>query len=71
MAGEFEAARLAIHSKDGDAVGSLVATIEELARRIEVETAWIVPSCPLFADKRERLQRTEYRRFLLSVEDRL
>jgi hypothetical protein len=48
MTGEFEAARLAIHLKDGDIVTSLIATIEVLAGGIEIEAAWIIPSCPFF-----------------------
>ena len=34
MAGESEAAGLAIHLEDGNVVGSLIATIEELASRV-------------------------------------
>ena len=48
MAGEFETAGLAIHLKDGDVVTALIATIEELAGRVEVEAARIIPSCPFF-----------------------
>ncbi len=53
MAGEFEAAGLAIHPEDGNAVGALIATIEELAGGIEVEAARIIPSCPFFPYERE------------------
>ena len=53
MAGEFEAAGLAIHAEDGDAVGSLIAAIEEPAGGVEVEAARIVPSCPFFPYERE------------------
>ena len=48
MACEFETAGLAIHLKDGDIVATLIATIEVLAGGIEVEAAWIIPSCPFF-----------------------
>ena len=54
MAGEVEAAGLAIHSEDGDVVTALIAAIEELAGGIEVEAARIVPACPFFPDKRQR-----------------
>ncbi len=53
MAGEFEAAGLAIHLEDGDVVAALIATIEVLASRIEVEAARIIPSCPFFPYERE------------------
>ena len=53
MAREFEAAVLTTHLKDGDVVGSLIAAIEELARRVEVEAARIIPSCPFFPDEGE------------------
>ena len=53
MAGEFEAAGLAIHLEDGDVVGSLIAAIEEPASGIEVEAARIIPSCPFFPCERE------------------
>ena len=48
MAGEFEAAGLAINLKDGDVVRTLIATIEIPASGIEVEAARIVTSCPFF-----------------------
>ena len=48
MAGEFEAAVLAIYLEDGDVIAALIATIEVLASGIEVEAAWIIPSCPFF-----------------------
>jgi hypothetical protein len=53
MASEFEAAGLAIHLEDGNVVGSLIATIEELTSGVEVEAARIVPSCPFFPYERE------------------
>ena len=54
MAGEVEAAGFAIHTENGDVVTSLIATIEELARGVEVEAARIVPACPFFPDKCQR-----------------
>ncbi len=53
MAGEFEAAGLAIHLEDGNVVGSLIATIKELASGVEIEAARIIPSCPFFPSERE------------------
>src|SRR6516225_2625837 len=49
-AGEGEAAALAVHAKHGDVVTSLIAAIEELAGRVEVEAARIVPARPFFPD---------------------
>jgi hypothetical protein len=43
MAGECEAAGLAIHPEDGDVVAALVAAIEEAAGGVEAEAAGIVP----------------------------
>ena len=42
MVGEGEAAGFAIHTKDGDVVPALIATVEELAGRLEGEAARIV-----------------------------
>jgi hypothetical protein len=53
MAGEFQAAGLAIHLEDGDVVAALIATIEELASGVEIEAARIIPPCPFFPDVRE------------------
>ncbi len=53
MTGEFEAAGLAIHAKDGDVVGSLIAAIEELAGGVEVEAARIIPPGPFLPDERQ------------------
>jgi hypothetical protein len=53
MAGEFEAAGLAIHLEDGDVVAALIATIEVLASGIKVEAARIISSCPFFPYERE------------------
>ena len=46
MPRELKAATLAIHLEDGNVVGSLIATIEELAGGIEVEAARIISSGP-------------------------
>ena len=54
MAGEVETAGFAIHTKDGDIVGPLIATIEELPRGVEVEAARIVPARPFFFDEGQR-----------------
>ena len=51
MAGEGEAAGLAIHAEDGDVVAPLIAAVEELAGGIEVEAARIVPARPFLADE--------------------
>lgn len=53
MARELESAGLAIRFKDGDVVSTLIATIQELACRVEVEAARIIPSCPFFPQERE------------------
>ena len=51
VARESEAARRAIHLKDGDTVGSLIAAVKELARRVEAEAARIITSRPFFAQE--------------------
>ena len=48
VAGEVEVAGVAIDSKDGDVVTTLIATIKELTRWVEVEAAWIIPAGPGF-----------------------
>lgn len=53
MAGEFQASGLAIDLEDGDAVGSLVATVEELAGGVEAEAARIIAAGPLFLEERQ------------------
>ena len=53
MAGEGEAAGLAIHAEDGDVVAALVAAVEEPAGGVEGEAAGIVPARPFFADERQ------------------
>ena len=53
MAGECEAAGLAIHLEDGDVVAALIAAVEELAGGVEVEAARIIPSRPFFPHVRE------------------
>src|SRR5262249_48103690 len=50
MAGEVEAPGLAVHAEHGDVVPALIATIEELAGGVDVETARVVPACPFFPD---------------------
>src|SRR5258708_10272254 len=50
MAGEVEAAGFAVHMEHSDIVTSLIATIEELAGGVEVETARVVSACPFFPD---------------------
>ena len=49
MTGKFESTSLSIYSKYGNVVGPLIAAIEELPRRIEVEAARIISSCPFFS----------------------
>jgi hypothetical protein len=53
MTGEFEPAGLAVYLEDGNVVGSLIAAIEELTRGVEIEAAWVIPSCPFFPNERE------------------
>lgn len=53
MAGEFETAGLAVHLEDGNVVGSLIAAEEELTRRVEIEAARVIASCPFFSDERK------------------
>ena len=59
MTGEVETAGLAIHSKDGDVVGSLIAAIKELAARVEVETSRIVAARPFFSDECQKAVGTD------------
>ena len=53
MAGEREAAGLAIRAKYRDVVRSLIAAIEEPAGQVEGEAAGVVPACPLLANERQ------------------
>ena len=53
VAGEVEGAGGAIHAEDGDRVAALIAAVEEPARRVEGETARIVPARPFLADERQ------------------
>ena len=62
MAGEGEAAGLAIHAEDGDVVAALVAAVEEPAGRVEGEAARIVPARPFLADERQARRRGRRRR---------
>src|SRR5262245_18010338 len=50
MAGELEAAGLAIHAEDGDVVTALIAAAEELTGGIEGETARIIAPGPFLPD---------------------
>ena len=50
MAGEVEAAGLAVHPEHSDVVTSLIAAIQELAGGVEIEAARIIPACPFFPD---------------------
>src|SRR5258708_5292280 len=50
-AGEIDAPRPPIPAKHWDVVGSLIAAIEEPARRVEVEAAGVVPTRPFFPDE--------------------
>src|SRR5262249_13034099 len=54
MAGEVEVPGLAIHTEEGDVVGSLIAAIKQLAGRIEVEAARVVPARRVFPDVGKR-----------------
>lgn len=51
MACEVQAAGFAIDSKHSDIVRALIATIEELTGRVEIETSGIVAARPFFPDK--------------------
>ncbi len=51
MPSEMQAAGLAVYAKDGNVVTALVATIEELARWVEVEAPRIIASCPFFSQE--------------------
>ena len=53
MASEVEAASFTSHTEDGDIVASLIAAIEELAGRVEVEASWVVAACPFLPNKRQ------------------
>src|SRR4051812_9310004 len=50
VAGEREAAGLAVDAEDGHVVAALVAAVEEAAGRIKGETAWVVAARPFLAD---------------------
>ncbi len=54
MAREGQAARLAIHAKDREAVAPLIAHIKEPAGGIEVEAARIVAARPFLSDVSQR-----------------
>ena len=51
MSGEGQAARFAVHAEDGDVVAALIAHVNELAGRVEIEPARIVPVRPFLTDE--------------------
>ena len=51
MARKPEFTRFRIHLKNCDVVSTLVAAIKELARRIHVEAARVIPSRPFISNK--------------------
>src|SRR5262245_39705458 len=59
MTCECEPSRLAIDPEDRDVVPALIATIEEVAGRVEIEAAGIIPSRPFFPDIRQVAVRAE------------
>lgn len=50
---EVEAAGLTVHFKDGDVVSSLISAVKKPTSGVEAEAAWIVASCPFFANERK------------------
>jgi len=58
-AGKCKGTGLSIHAESGDRVGSLIAGIEEVPGRIEIEAAGIVAARPLFADEGQRSRFTD------------
>lgn len=59
MAGEVEAAGFLVYPEDCDIVATLIATIEELTRGIEIETPWVVSTSPFFTGICQRTVRTD------------
>ena len=59
VSGEIESTRFAIHFESGNVVAALIAAVEELAGRIEVETARIVPTRPFIAGVFQRAIRAD------------
>lgn len=53
VARKLKAAGLVVHVEDGDVIGSLIPTVKKPTGGIEAEAAWIVASCPFFANERE------------------
>ena len=51
VAGEFEPAGVARHAEDRHVVGALVAAVEEAARGVEGEAAWVVAAGPFVGDE--------------------
>ena len=52
MAGETECPSFGVHLKNSYIVGSLIAAIQKLTRRFDVEASGVVAACPFFADVR-------------------
>ncbi len=50
MARETQSTSISIYLKNCDVISSLVAAEKELTSGIEIETAWIIASCPLLTD---------------------
>src|SRR4051812_37992898 len=59
MAGEREAAGLAIHSEDRDVIAALVAAVEEPAGGVEGEATGIIPARPFLPDVRQLAVRAD------------
>ena len=59
MAGESKRSRDAIDSKGCNGVGSLIAGVKEISRRIDAKAARIVTANPLFTAEAERTRRTD------------
>lgn len=52
VAGETECPSFGVHLKNSYIVGSLIAAIQILTRRFDVEASGVVAACPFFADVR-------------------
>lgn len=52
IACEAKSPSFGVHLKDGYIVGSLIAAIQILTRRFDVEASGVVAACPFFADVR-------------------
>ena len=51
MPGKLQATSLVIDMEDGNVVTALIAAVQELAGGVEIETARIISSRPLFPDE--------------------